>query len=95
MNMTQVRVTMQYLATALAAYIVGKGWLPQDAAMQVATYLVGAIPVIYGVWKSRTQGKIESAAKIPGVTIIAPDEIANATPKTNVVPASQNTVVPK
>lgn len=95
MNMTQLRVTLQYLATGLAAYVAGRGWLPQDVATELATWLVAGIPIVYGVWKSRTQGKIETAANVPGVTVVAPDTIAAASPKPNVVPASQTEVTPK
>lgn len=95
MNMTQGRVTLQYLATALAAYIAGKGWLPDDVALEVATLLVGLIPALIGVWKSRDKGKLEAAAKVKGVTIVAPDDVARATPAENIVPSSENEVVKK
>lgn len=95
MNMTQFRVVIQYLATALAAYVAGRGWLPQDVATELATWLVGALPVAYSVWKSRNQGKIETAAQVPGVTIVAPDTIAEKAPAANVVPASEHRVVSK
>lgn len=85
MNMTQVRVTLQYVATALAAYVSGKGWLPQDVATELSVWLVAGLPIVYGVWKSRTTGKINTAAKVPGVKITAPEKIATKSHKPNVV----------
>lgn len=95
MNMTQARVIVQYVVTALMAYVVGKGYLPQDVATELGAAIVATLPALYSVWKSRNQGKIEAAASVPGVTVVAPDAMANATPKTNVVAASETSVTSK
>lgn len=93
--MTQARVTLQYFVTALMAYVVGKGWLPQDVATEIGALIVTLLPALYSIWKSCNQGKIDAAANVPGVKIVAPDEIANAIPKANVLPASEHEVAPK
>jgi hypothetical protein len=64
-------------------------------ATEVGALIVTVLPALYSIWKSRNQGKIETAATVPGVKIIAPDEIANASPKANVLPASEHQVSSK
>jgi hypothetical protein len=92
MNMTQVRVLLQYVVTYAMGYVVAKGYLPQDVATEVGAAIVAVIPALYSTWKSRDAGKIETAAKVAGVTIVAPNEIATATPATNVVSSDTHSV---
>lgn len=92
--MTQYRVILQYAVSMAMAYVVGKGYLPQDVATEVSAAIVALIPALYATWKSRDQGKIETAAKVPGVTIVAPSPVANAIPASNVVSTETHDVVP-
>jgi hypothetical protein len=95
MNMTQYRVILQYAVSMGMAFVVGKGWLPQDVAAEVGAALVAAIPAIYAAWKSRDQGKIDTAAKVQGVTIVAPPAVATASPHDNVVSSATQKVTAK
>lgn len=94
MNMTQVRVILQYAVTYGMAWIVAKGYLPQDVATEVGAAIVAVIPAIYSTWKSRDAGKVATAANVEGVTVVAPPAITNAlSPHASVLTSTENKVV--
>lgn len=100
MNGTQLRALLQYAATAAASYLAGKGYMTGDQAYGLMMWIAAGVPVLIGIWQERDAGKLNDAASVKDddgthVTIIAPDKLANATPKTNVIPASSNQVAPK
>jgi hypothetical protein len=95
MNMTQLGVALQYAVTFGAAFLAGRGYMDRSTATELLTWLAAGVPVLISLYKSRDAGKIDAAAKVKGVTVVAPDAVANASTKANVVPASSNEVKPK
>lgn len=96
MNLSQVRVVLQYVITAAMSYAVAKGWLPQDVASEAGAWAIAGLPVVYAVWKSRDAGKVATAANVDGVTVIAPAAITNALPAhASVVSSAETKVVSK
>jgi hypothetical protein len=97
-NSTQFKSLLQYIATAGASFVAGKGWLSQDQASELFNWFVIGLPILIGIWQARDAGRLKEAAKVKDkngdhVQIVAPDALANAVPKDNVVPASTVKVV--
>lgn len=60
---------LRYIASPLAAYLLGKGYITADQATEVGTVLIvvgSAVWGLYGTWKSKhTVVKIASDARTP------------------------------
>lgn len=100
LNSTQLKSALQYTATALAAYIAGRGWLPADTAGALMNWIAMGVPVLIALWQNRDKGRLQEASKVKDengtrVQIIASDDLANSIPRDNVIPRSEVTIVPK
>lgn len=98
MNSTQFKSLLQYVVTAAAAYVAGKGWLTQEAATELFNWIAIGIPVLIGLWQARDKGRIHEASKVKDadgdrVQIVAPDKIAATIDKANVIAKSVAEVI--
>ena len=86
-----IRILLITVGTSMAT----KYGLDQNLVPALAGAVITVGTAAWSLYMKRQQGLVNAAAGVPGVKIVAPDTIANATPATNVVPASQNDVVTK
>ena len=66
--------------------------VPSEFARVIAVRPV--VSVWYAWWVNRPKAILQSAAAVPGTTVVTVPEIAHATPETNIVSATTNVVVP-
>ncbi len=72
-------------AMAVLTKLVGAGYINQDMAAYAAGGVVAAVGSAWAWWINRPQALAQSAATIPGTTVITNAQIAGDTPETNIV----------
>ena len=80
------------VALALAMKFVAWGWLDPDMAPYVAGGLVTAIGGAWAWWVNRPKAMLQSAAAVPGTTVVTTPALAAATPESNIVSSATTTV---
>ena len=83
------------LIMALLAKAIAKGWITSEEAPYYAAGIVTAIGSVWAWWINRPKAIAQSAAAIPGTTVITTPDIAGDTPETNIVSNTATKVVSK
>lgn len=72
-------------AMAVLTKLVAKGYIDQDMAAYAAGGAVAAVGSVWAWWINRPKALAQSAAALPGTTVVTSSDIANSTPETNIV----------
>lgn len=95
----QVKGIIERVAYGLIMLILGKlvarGVIDGDMAAYIAGGAVTAIGGAYAWWVNRPKAIVQSAAALPGTTVLTTHTLATSTPEGNIVSADTNKVVNK
>ena len=81
----QIRGPIERALLVALGWLAAKGWISPAEVAGYATLVIGIIAAVYGWWQNRPQAVIQSAAAVPGTTVVTTSAIAAATPETNIV----------
>lgn len=87
------RIALQYLAM----YLMTHGLVKSDATWiePAIGFGVAGVTFAWTIWGDRINAKLAEIAKVPGVTVVAPKQMADAIPADNVISSTEVKVVPK
>ena len=68
------------LATMLLGWMVRNGWLGESDSATLLPAVVLLPSLIWGAWVNRDKALVQSAAAVPGTTVITTPELAKSTP---------------
>lgn len=80
--------------TVFVTYAVAKGWIDVKMASDIGPLIIGFLSIAYAVYVNRPKAIVQSAAALPGTTVITTPDLAHSTPEPNIVSVTANTVVP-
>jgi len=94
-NNEQIFSALRSILLAGGAFAVGKGWVDNATMLAITGALVTLLTAGWAVWLNRKTGLIAAAATVnKDVTIVAPHDVATATPGIpNIVSNEANKVV--
>lgn len=79
----------------LLAWAVGKGIITSADVAPIAAALLAVAGAAYGWWVNRPKAIVQSAAALPGTTVVTTPALAAATPQDNIVSNTEQKVTPK
>jgi hypothetical protein len=87
MNITfdQVRGPIERVIYIGLGWLVARGYITNAEVANYATLLLAIAAAGYGWWQNRPKAIAQSAAALPGTTIVTTPELAKATPEANIV----------
>lgn len=91
----QIRGPIERAVLIALGWAAGQGWISSAEVAGYATLLVGILAAFYGWWQNRPKAVLQSAAAIPGTTVVTTPALAAATPEGNIVSSAVEKVVPK
>ena len=68
------------LATMFLGWMVKKGWLGESDSATLLPAVVLLPSLAWGWWNNRPTALVQSAANLPGTTIVTTPDLADATP---------------
>lgn len=89
----QVKGITERLVAVLLTWMVAKGYIGQAQALEYGPIAIGLASALYALWINRPKAIVQSAAALPGTTVVTTPEMARSTPEPNVVSAATNTVI--
>lgn len=95
MTAEQFKGIADRLVAMLLVWLVAKGYLAEGDAATAGTILIGLLSLAYGWWVNRDKALLQSAATVPGTTVVTQSNIAHNTPETNIVSNTTSEVVRK
>lgn len=82
------------LAMGVLMKLVAAGYLDADMAPYVAGGIVTLVGGVWAWWINRPKALLQSAASVPGTTVVTTPDLAKATPnEANIVSNTNNKVV--
>ena len=89
----QVKGIVERLVAVLLVWLVAKGHIGKDEALEYGPIAIGIVSAIYAWYVNRPKAIMQSAAALPGTTVVTTPEMAKSTPEPNIVSTTTNTVV--
>ena len=89
----QVKGIVERLVAVLLTWLVAKGHIGKDEALEYGPVAIAIVSALYAWWINRPKAIVQSAASLPGTTVVTTPEMARSTPEPNVVSTATNTVV--
>lgn len=83
------------LMTWFLTYAANKGWISTSDVAQLAPALIVIAGVVWGWWVNRPKAIVQSAAALPGTTVVTTPDLAASTPEINIKSNTSNSVVNK
>ena len=80
----QIRGPIERVVYIGLGWLVARGYITSAEVANWATLILALAAAFYGWWQNRPQAVAQSAAAIPGTTVITTPAIAAATPETNI-----------
>jgi hypothetical protein len=81
----QVRGPVERVIYIGLGWLVARGFITSADVANYATLLLAVAAAFYGWWQNRPKAIAQSAAAIPGTTVVTTPELAMDTPETNIV----------
>lgn len=72
-----------------------RGWISTSDVAALAPALVTIVAFVWGYWVNRPKAIVQSAAALPGTTVVTTPTLAAATPESNIKSSATATVVTK
>lgn len=97
MNLTwdQISGPLDRVILVLLTFLVSKGYISTADVAGYATLILGIVGAVYGWWVNRPKAIVQSAAALPGTTVVTTPNLAASTPESNVKSSATNQVVTK
>ena len=96
MTWDQVSGPLDRVILMALAWAVGKGFITNADVAPIAGALLALAGAGYGWWVNRPKAIVQSAAALPGTTVVTTPDLANATPnQANIVSNAEQKVTPK
>jgi hypothetical protein len=97
MNITfdQIRGPLERIVYIGLGWLVAKGFITSAEVANYATLALAVMAAFYGWWQNRPKAIAQSAAALPGTTVITTDAIAASTPEENIKSNATSQVVTK
>ena len=89
----QVKGIVERLVAVLLTWLVAKGHIGKDDALEYGPIVIGVAAALYAWWVNRPKAIVQSAAALPGTTVVTTPELASGTPEQNILSTSTNKVV--
>lgn len=92
----QVKGATDRLVAMLLVWLVAKGYIAGEDAATVGAIIIGLLSLAWGAWVNRPKALVQSAAAVPGTTIVTTADLAAATPgQANIMSATTNVITRK
>lgn len=96
MRWEQVQGVLERVLMGIALYAAGRGWISENAAMQIVAVALLIGQALWGAWINRDKALVQAAAATPGTTVVTTPALAAATPEQeNIMSAAAVKVVSK
>lgn len=83
------------LVTWFLTYASNKGWIGTSDVAPLATALITIGGVVWGWYVNRPKAIVQSAAALPGTTVVTTPDLAKTTPENNIVSNAEMKVASK
>lgn len=87
----QVKGIAERLILIGLAGATGAGWIGKDDALTYGPALLMLVGAIYAWWVNRPKAIVQSAAALPGTTVVTTPDLAKSTPESNIITEEQIT----
>lgn len=91
----QIRGPIERIILVALGWLAAKGYISPAEVAGYATLAIAVIAAFYGWWQNRPTAIAQSAAALPGTTVITTPNIAASTPEGNIVSNANVEVVHK
>lgn len=91
----QIRGPIERVVLFGLGLLVGKGFITPADVTNYAALIMAVIAALIGWWQNRPKAILQSAAAIPGTTVVTDPSISNDTPEKNIVSNLTNSVKPR
>lgn len=91
----QIRGPLERIILVALGWLAAKGYISPAEVAGYATLVIGILAAAYGWWQNRPKAIAQSAAALPGTTVITAPAIAAATPEGNILSNANVEVVKK
>lgn len=91
----QIRGPLERIVYIALGWFVAKGFITSADVGNYATLILGIGAAFYGWWQNRPKAIAQSAAALPGTTVVTTADIASSTPETNIKSNATSQVVTK
>lgn len=99
MTKDQTTGTLERVATVfftwLLTWLTSKGYISSSQAAEILPLLLAVGAAIWGWWTNRPTAIVQSAAALPGTTVVTTPVLASSTPEANIVSSTAVEVKPK
>lgn len=97
MNITfdQIRGPIERIVYIGLGWLVARGFITSAEVGNYATLVLAIAAAFYGWWQNRPKAIAQSAAALPGTTVVTTPDLAASTPETNIKSNVTNQVVTK
>ena len=97
MNLTwdQISGPLDRIVLVALTFLVTKGYISTQDVAGYATLILGIAGAVYGWYVNRPKAIVQSAAALPGTTVVTTPTLAASTPETNIKSNATTQVVTK
>lgn len=97
MNLTwdQISGLLDRVVLVVLTYAVSKGYITSADVGPIAAAILALGGAIWGWWVNRPKAIVQSAAALPGTTVVTTPGLAASTPQQNIVSSATSQVVNK
>ncbi len=81
----QIRGPVERLVYIGLGWLVARGFITSEDVANYATLALGVAAAFYGWWQNRPKAIVQSAAAVPGTTIVTTAALAKDTPESNII----------
>lgn len=89
----QIRGPIERVVYIGLGWLVARGYITSSEVANWATLILAIAAAFYGWWQNRPKAVAQSAAAIPGTTVVTTPDIAASTPESNIVSNASTKVV--
>ena len=91
----QIRGPVERVVYIFLGWLVARGFITSAEVANYATLVLAILAAFYGWWQNRPKAVAQSAAALPGTTVVTTAAIAASTPEGNILSNANVEVVRK
>jgi uncharacterized protein YggE len=88
MTFDQIRGPIERLLYIGLGWLVARGHITSEDVANYATLALAIAAAVYGWWQNRPKAIAQSAAALPGTTVVTTPALAQSTPDKNIISSS-------